>query len=147
MPSEGYGLFDGIAGRAGDVGDDDAVEACKRVEQARFSGVWCAKNRGLHTVFDEVSAAAGGKKRVELPGSGLQGIYVGLQAEGLDILVGIVQNGVEMRADVHETVVDGVQLFAQNARNLTGRVGGGVGGFRVNEVDDGLGLREVHLAV
>ena len=70
-----------------------------------------------------------------------------MQAEGLDVLVWVVQNGVEMRADVHETVVDGVQLFAQNARNLTGRVGGGVGGFRVNEVDDGLGLREVHLAV
>ena len=70
-----------------------------------------------------------------------------MQAEGLDILVGIVQNGVEMRADVHETVVDGVQLFAQNARNLTGRVGGGVGSLGVNEVDDGLSLREIHLAV
>ena len=70
-----------------------------------------------------------------------------MQAEGLDILVGIVQNGVEMRADVHETVVDGVQLFAQNACNLTGRVGGGIGSLGVNEVNDGLGLREVHLAV
>ena len=70
-----------------------------------------------------------------------------MQAEGLDILVGIVQNSVEMRADVHETVVDGVQLFAQNARNLTGRVGGGIGSLGVNEVNDGLGLREVHLAV
>ena len=70
-----------------------------------------------------------------------------MQAEGLDVLVWVVQNGVEMRADVHETVVDGVQLFAQNARNLTGRVGGGVGGFRVNEVDDGLGLGQAELAV
>ena len=133
--------------RSRDVGDDDAVEAREGVEQARFSGVWCAKDRGLHAVFDEVSAAAGGKKRVELPGSGLQGIYVGLQAEGRDVLVGVVQNGVEMRADVHETVVDGVQALAQNARNLTGRVGGGIGSLGVNEVDDGLGLREVHLAV
>ena len=96
MPSEGYGLLDGVAGRAGDVGDDDAVEACKRVEQARFSGVWCAKDRGLHTVFDEVSAAAGGKEHVELFGSRIQRVCIGLQAEGLDILVGIVQNGVEM---------------------------------------------------
>lgn len=41
----------------------------------------------------------------------------------------------------------GIQALAQNARNLTGRVGGGVGGFRVNEVDDGLSLREIHLAI
>ena len=37
----------------------------------------------------------------------------------------------------------GSKLFAQNARNLTGRVGGGIGSLGVNEVDDGLGLREV----
>ena len=96
MPSEGYGLFDGIAGRTGDIGDDDAVKACKRVEQARFSGIRRAKDRGLHTVFDEVSAAAGGKEHVELFGSRIQRVCIGLQAEGLDILVGIVQNGVEM---------------------------------------------------
>ena len=70
-----------------------------------------------------------------------------MQAEGLDVLVWVVQNSVEMRADVHETIVDGVQLFAQNARHLTGRVGGGIGSLGVNEVNDGLGLREVHLAV
>ena len=51
-----------------------------------------------------------------------------------------------MRADIHELVINGVQLFAQDTGYLTGRIGGGVGSFGVDEVNDGLGLREVHLA-
>ncbi len=41
----------------------------------------------------------------------------------------------------------GSSCCAQDACDLSCRVGGGVCGLGVNEVNDGLGLREVHLAV
>ena len=52
-----------------------------------------------------------------------------------------------MRADVHELIVDRVQLFPQNARNLPASIGGGVRRLGVDEVDDRLCLRQIHLPV
>ena len=138
-------LLDCVARSAGDVGDDDALKAGKGVEQARLSGVRRTENGGLHAVFDEVAAAAGGKQRVELPGGRFQRVSIGLQAERLDVLVGVVQHGVKMRADIHELIVDRVQLFPQNARDLPASIGGGVCRLGVDEVDDRLRLRQIQL--
>jgi hypothetical protein len=52
-----------------------------------------------------------------------------------------------MAAKVGQGPVDGVQLFLQRAAYLTGGVGGGVGSFRFNQVNDGLRLGQVQLAV
>ena len=52
-----------------------------------------------------------------------------------------------MRADIDPAVVDRVDPFAHRARDLPGGVGRGVGGLGVDEVDDGLGLGQVQLAV
>ena len=99
----------------------------------------------MHAVFDEVAAAAGGKQRVELPGCRVQGICIGLQTERLDVLVGVIEHRVKMRADIHELIVDRVQLFPQNARDLPASIGGGVCRLGVDEVDDRLCLRQIQL--
>ena len=51
-----------------------------------------------------------------------------------------------MRADIHELIVDRVQLCAQDARNLPGSIGSGVCRLGVDEVDDRLCLRQIHLS-
>lgn len=146
MTAQSDCLLDCVARGAGDVGDDDALKAGKGVEQAGLSGVRRAENGGLHAVFDEVAAAAGGKQRVELPGGRTQSVFIRLQAERLDVFVGVIEHRVKMRADIHELIVDRVQLCAQDARNLPGSIGGGVCRLGVDEVDDRLCLRQIHLS-
>ena len=52
-----------------------------------------------------------------------------------------------MAAQVAQVVVHGVDAPQQRAAELTGGIGRGLGGFRVDQVDHGLGLRQVELPV
>ena len=69
------------------------------------------------------------------------------RAEVLDVLVRIVEHGVEMAAQVRQPVVDRPDGALERPAELPGGVRGGVGRLGVDEVDDGLGLRQVELAV
>ncbi len=87
------------------------------------------------------------KQCVELLGIPAQVSPVVLQTEILDVFIGIVQYGMEMAAQVHQIVVNGGQLLLQHAAHLTRGVGGGIGGVRFDEVDDGFRLGQIQLAV
>ena len=63
-----------------------------------------------------------------------------MQAEILNVLVGVVQHRVEVAAQVHQIVVDRRQFLLQHAPHLSGGVGGGVGGVGFDQVNDGLRL-------
>ena len=52
-----------------------------------------------------------------------------------------------MAAKVHQVVVNGGQLFLQDPAYLSRSIGGGVGGVRFDQIDDGLRLGQVQLAV
>ena len=69
------------------------------------------------------------------------------QLKRLDVLVGIVEHGVKMRADIDEREIDRVYFPQHRAAELAGGIGGGVGCLGIDEVDDRFGLREVHAAV
>lgn len=69
------------------------------------------------------------------------------RAEVLDVLVRIVEHGVEMAAQVRQPVIDRLDGALERPAELPCGVRGGVCRFGVNEVDDGLGLRQVELAV
>ena len=65
----------------------------------------------------------------------------------LDILVGVVQHRVEMAAQIGQIVVNGCELFLQPAAHLPRGVGGGIGGVRFDEIDDGFRLGQIHFSV
>jgi len=69
------------------------------------------------------------------------------RAEVLDVLVRIVEHGVEMAAQVRQPVIDRPDGALERPAELPGGVRGGVCRLGVDEVDDGLGLRQVELAV
>ena len=90
---------------------------------------------------------AGGKQRGKLTAAFCQRRFIAGEREGVDILVGVIEHGVEMRAQIDPAVVDRVDLFADRTCNLSGGVCRRVGSFGVDEIDHGLSLRQVHLAV
>ena len=69
------------------------------------------------------------------------------KAKILNILVGVVQHRVEMAAQIGQIVVNGCELFLQLAAHLPRGVGGGIGGIRFDEIDDGFRLGQIHFPV
>ena len=147
MPPECDGLLDGVTRRAGNVGDDDAVKAGQAVEKTGFSGVRAAQNDGPDAGLHHPAPMAGGKQRGKLPAAFCQRRFIAGEREGVDILVGVIEHGMEMRAQVDPAVIDRVDPFSDRARDLPGGVCRRVGSFGVDEIDHSLGLRQVHLAV
>ena len=147
MPPECDGLLDGVTRRAGNVGDDDAVKAGQAVEKTGFSGVWTAQNDGPDAGLHHPAPMAGGKQRGKLPAACRQRRFVAGERKGVDILVGVIEHGMEMRAQVDPAVIDRVDPFSDRARDLPGGVCRRVCSFGVDEIDHGFGLRQVHLAV
>ena len=147
MPPECDGLLDRVARRAGNVGDDHAVKAGQAVKKTGFSGVRTAQNDRLDSGLHHPAATTGGKQCGKLTATFCQRCFIAGEREGVDILVGVIEHGVEMRAQIDPAVVDRVDPFSDRARDLPGGVCRRVGSFGVDEIDHGLGLRQVHLAV
>ena len=105
MPAQRDGFLHGIARCAGDVRDDHAVIAAQGVEQARFSDVRAAENGGAHAALQPPPARAGGQQRDECLPHVLKRFAEIFKLEGVNILVGIVENRVKMRADAAQRVV------------------------------------------
>ena len=83
----------------------------------------------------------------QVPGRAPQDAGKFRQPEGRDLLVRVVQHGVEVAADVGHGVIEGADPAQQGAAHLSGGVGGGVGGLSVDEIRHGLGLGQVHAPV
>ena len=90
---------------------------------------------------------AGGKQRGKLTTACRQRCFIAGERKRVDILVGIIEHGMKMRAQVDPAVIDRVDPFSDRARDLPGGVCRRVGSFGVDEIDHGLSLRQVHLAV
>ena len=90
MPPECDGLLDGVARRAGDVGDDDAVKAGQAVQKTGFSGVWTSQNDGFDPGLHHPAPVAGGKQRGKLPAAVRQRRFVAGEREGVNVLVGVI---------------------------------------------------------
>ena len=69
------------------------------------------------------------------------------QTKILNFLIGIVQHRVKMAANVCQRMVNGGEFFLQRPAHLPGGVRGGIGGFRFDQVNDGLCLTELQPAV
>ena len=147
MAAQRGGLLDGVARRAGDVGDNDAVKARQTVEKTGFSRVRAAEDGGPDAGLHHPTPVAGGEERRERAAAFGERVFKPGKLKRVDILVRIVQNGVEMRADIDPAVIDGVNFPADRTGDLTGGVRCGVGGLGIDEIDDGFCLRQIHPAV
>ena len=136
-----------VPGGARDLRDDAAFKSCQSVQQAGFAHVGPAHDGGGHPLPQDTALTVGFQKTIQRFGVAAQIAAVVVQAEILDILIGIVQHRVEMAAKVHQVVVNGGQLFLQDPAYLSRSIGGGVGGVRFDQIDDGLRLGQVQLAV
>ena len=101
MPPQPDGLLHGVARRARNVGDDHAVEAREAVQQARLARVRAAEDDGGQAVLHDASPVAGGEQAVERLCVAVQLSRKLRQLKRVDVLVRIVQNGVEMRQNIH----------------------------------------------
>ena len=53
----------------------------------------------------------------------------------------------KMAAKICQIIIDRRQLLQQHTAHLAGRIGGGIGGLRFDQINDGLRLRQIQLAV
>ena len=136
-----------VAGSARHVGDDGPVIAHQRVQKGRFAHVGLAQQHRGNAVFQHLPAGIGGQQGVQLPLAPGQGLQQMPALHVLDVLVGVVHNGVKPADHVHQRVVHRLNGAAQYALQLSGGVAGGLGRLRVDHVHHGLRLHQIHPAV
>ena len=147
QPTQMNLFLHGIPGGAGNVGDNHPLVARQGVEQTGFSCIRPPENDGFYAVPDDLSPLAGGKQLLQRVNLRVQQRRVILEGEIVDVLVGIVQHCVKMAHHGHQRLINGIQLPQQGPTHLTGCIGCRIGGFRFDQVDDGLGSGEIHPAV
>ena len=141
------GFLHRVPGGAGDVGDNGTVKACQAIEQAGFSHIGATHNGGGNALAENPPLPVGLQQGIQLLGGGTEGGGIILQPEILNVLVRVIQHGMEVAAQVHQLIVNGCQLLLQHAAYLTGGIGGSIGGIGFNQVDDGFCLGQVHFPV
>ena len=140
-------FFYGVPGSAGNLCDDDPLETSQGIEQTGFAYIGFAQDGGGHTLAQDPALAVSLQQGVERFGVRPKGGIVILKIEIVDILVGVVQYGVEVAAQVGQIVVNGCQFLLQDAAYLSGSVGGGVGGVCFDQIDDSFCLGQIQLSV
>ncbi|CUO49160.1 Uncharacterised protein [Flavonifractor plautii] len=78
---------------------------------------------------------------------GVQALPDGVGPEGVDVLVRIVQHGVKVGHEIHQTVVEGGHPAAQRAGELSGGLPHGGGGLRLEEIRHRLRLGQIQFSV
>ena len=141
------GFLYGVTCRTGDIGDDHTIIACDGIEQTALSDVGLAHDGGGNAAFQDTTLIVGFQQRMQSSPVGFQHGFVGIQTKILNILIGVIQHGVEMAAQIGQIVVNRCQLFLQNALHLTCSVGGGISGVRFNQIDDSFCFCQTQLAV
>ena len=103
------GLFDRVAGGAGDVGDDGAVVAEQGIEQGALAAVRRADDGDGHAVADGVAQAEGVGKLAAVRAGGIEQRAQPRAVGELDVLLAEVQLQFQQRRELQ-------QLFAQLAQ-------------------------------
>ena len=113
----------------------------------RFARIRLAEQHGAHALPQVAALFIGRKQLLQRRARAVQRSAQLRRAEVLDVLVRIVEYGVEMAAQVRQPVIDRPDGAFERPAELPGGVRGGVGRLGVDEVDDRLRLGEIHLAV
>ena len=137
------GFLHCVPGGARDVGDNRPVAACQGIEQGALSRIGAANNGGAHAGFQNPAPPTAVQQAVQGGASALKGGGDLLGVNVLDVLVRIVHHRVKPGGDLQQGFLDGFQHPAETALQLGGGVAGRGSGLGVNQVDDGLRLRQV----
>ena len=140
-------LLHRIPGGARHVGDDGPVKAHQGVQQRGFAHVGLAQQHRGHPLLHQLATGEGGQQLRQLVLAPAQGVQQMLTLQILDILVGIVHDGIEPAGHIHQRIVHRLDAAAQDAVQLSGGVAGGLGRLRVDDVHHGLRLQQIHPAV
>ena len=140
-------FLDGVARRARDIRDDRAVIAQNGVQKRAFSGVGSADYGGGDAAVQELSARVAVGKALELRYGGMKLRFVSYKRKILNILVGVIQNGVVVRAQVGEKIINFIYPARYRAAELTGGVFGGLGSLGIDDIRHRLGARKIHAPV
>ena len=133
-----------VPGGARHVGDDGPVVAHQRVQQGGFAHVGLAQQHRGHALLHQLPPGEGGQQLRQLVLAAAQSVQQLLSLQVLNVLVGIVHNGVKPAGHVHQRVVHRLHAAAQYALQLSGGVAGCLGGLRVDDVRHRLRLQQVH---
>ena len=136
-----------VTGGARHVGDDGPVIAHQRVQQRRFAHVGLSQQHRGHAVFQHLPAGIGVQQRRQRSLAPSQRVQQLRPVQILDILVGVVHDGVKPAGHVHQRVVHRLHGAAQRAVQLSGGVAGGLRRLRIDHVHHGLRLHQIHPAV
>ena len=98
-------LLDRVARRAGNIGHDGAVIAQNGVQKRAFSGVGPPDYRGRNARVQKLSAVIACAQALKHCRAALDIFLIAREGEVLDILVGIVEHRVIVRAYVGERTV------------------------------------------
>ena len=136
-----------VARRAGDLRHDGAVIAEQRVQQRALARVGPPDDHGRDAAAQQPPALKGPAQGAQRAQRGLERAAIGLEPEVLDVLVGVVEHGVVVGADVGEGGGDRLDPPGDGAGELARCVARGFHGLGVDQVGHRLGRAEVHPAV
>ena len=97
--------------------------------------------------MQELSARVAVGKALELRYGGMKLGFVSYKRKIFNILVGIVQNGVVVRAKIGEKVVNFIYPAPNRTAELTGSVFGGLGSLGIDDIRHRLCARKIHAPV
>ena len=138
---------DRVAGRAGHVRHDRALIAEQGVEQGGLARVRAAEDHGRNTAVEHICPGKRVQQPLEPVDAAGQCTLVGAELKVRDVLVRVVDHGVIVAGDVLQRVVYTLRVPQHRAAELPGGVFCVQRGLGVDEVDNGLCLREIHAAV
>ena len=138
---------DRVAGRAGHVRHDRALIAEQGVEQGGLARVRAAEDHGRNTAVEHICPGKRVQQPLEPVDAAGQCTLVGAELKVRNVLVRVVDHGVIVAGDVLQRVVYTLRVPQHRAAELPGGVFCVQGCLGVDEVDDGLRLREIHAAV
>ena len=136
-----------VAGGAGDVGDDRRLAAGQRVEQAGLAGVRAAGDHHRHTVAQQCALPGRALHLGQVRADGFQLAQHVAIGEEIDLLLGKVDGGLHIDAQLDQLLAQLVhaprEFTLQRAQGIARRLGRA----GLDQVGDGLGLRQVQLVV
>jgi len=141
------GLADGIAGGAGNLGDDSGFVTCQTVEQAGFSDVGLPDQHDIQTLAQQGTLTSLREHRVELFGNAGQlppGVCL---LQEINVFFREIEGGFHQHAQLDQGILDTVDPARELAVQRTQRGARCFTATGVDQVGDSFRLHQIQLAV
>ena len=137
----------GVAGGAGNVGNDGDVVAGQRVEQAGFAHIGRAHQHHIHPFAQNRALLGAGEHSVQLRLQGFELAFGIGRFEKIDVFFGKIERGFHQHAQGNQLINQGVNVLGKRAFERAQRHAGGRLARGINQIGHALGLRQIELVV